>query len=111
MELIGRSNLGEGALDVNVIDYEKIPIIDPLMLERKLKEDGSLQEFLRIVDKMLKMKPLNLEFEAENSTRLKMEEFILESLGFSKSDVIDFYKELTTLVNLRAKRAASVRTS
>lgn len=111
MELIGRSNLGEGALDVNVIDYEKIPIIDPLMLERKLKEDGSLQEFLQIVDEMLKMKPLNLEFEAENSTRLKMEEFILESLGFSKSDVIDFYKELTTLVNLRAKRAASVRTS
>lgn len=109
MELIGRSNLGEGALDVNVVDYKKIPVIDPVMLEEKLKENGSLQDFLQIVDEMLNMKPLNVEFEAENNLRLRMEEYVLGSIGLSKNDILNFYKELMTLVNLRAERAASVK--
>ena len=40
MELIGRSNLGKSALDVNVIDYKKIPIVNPVTLEEKLKKDS-----------------------------------------------------------------------
>lgn len=109
MELIGRTNLGEGALDVNVVDYEKILVIDPVILKEKLKEKGKLQEFLQIIDEMLDMKPVNIESEAENSIRLKMEEYVLGSLGFSKKDILNFYKELITLVNLRAERAASVK--
>lgn len=58
---------------------------------------------------MLKMKTLNIEYEAENNIRLKMEEYVLGSLGLSKNDILNFYKELMTLVNLRAERAASVK--
>ena len=109
MELIGRTNLGEGALDVNVVDYEKILVIDPVILKQRLKERGKLQEFLQIVDEMLSMKPDSIESEAENSIRLEMEEYVLGSLGLSKKDILNFYKELITLVNLRAERAASVK--
>ncbi len=109
MELIGRTNLGEGALDVNVVDYKEIPVVDPVMLKEKLKEKGRLQDFLQIVDELLNMKPLNIEFEAENNLRLKMEEYILGAIGFGKKDILDFYKELIALVNLRAERAVSVK--
>ena len=109
MELMGRTNLGEGALDVKVADYEKIPIVDPVILEKKLKEKGDLQDFFQIIDEMLNMKPVNIESEAKNSIRLKMEEYVLGSLGLGKKDILNFYKELITLVNLRAERATSVK--
>lgn len=109
MELIGRTNLGEGALDIKTTDYKKIPIVDPVFIQEKLTRNDKLQDFLQIADEMLKMKPLNVELEAENNLRLKMEEYVLGSLGLSKSDILNFYKELMTLVNLRAERAASVK--
>ena len=109
MELIGRTNLGEGALDVNVVDYKKIPVVDPVALKEKLEENCKLQDFLQIIDEMLNMKPVNIESEAKNSIRLKMEEHVLGSLGLSKKAILNFYRELMTLVDLRAERAASVK--
>lgn len=109
MELIGRTNLGEGALDVNVVDYEKIPIVDPVILEEKLKENGKLQDLLQTIDEMLNTKPTNLETEAQNKIRLKLDEYVLGSLGIGKNDTLNLYKELVSLVNLRAERAASVK--
>jgi len=109
MELIGRTNLGEGALDVNVVDYKKIPIIDPQIVRERLERNGHLQNFLQIVDRMLNLKPREIEFEAKNEVRLKMEEHILGSVGFSKKDISEFYDDLITLVNLRAERAKSTK--
>ena len=109
MELIGRSNLGEGALDVNVIDYEKIPVVNPLTLEEKLKKDGDFDDLLHVVNEMLKTKPQAIEAEAKNNVRLKMEELVLKPLGFSKNDILSLYEELIRLVNLRAERAASIK--
>jgi len=109
MELIGRSNLGEGALDINFVDYEKIPVVDPLALEKRLREEDKFQDFLQVVNEMLKRKPLNLEFEAKNDIRLKMEEYVLKTLDLNKNDILSFYKELETLINLRAERAASFK--
>lgn len=109
MELIGRSNLGEGALDVNVVDYKKIPIVDPVNLKAKLEKDGCLGDFLRTVDKILEMKPQDIESEAKNESRLKMEQAVLGTLGFDRKDIDDFYQELVTLVNLRTERATSYK--
>jgi len=36
MELIGRTNLGQGALDVNITDYNKIPIVNPTVILEEL---------------------------------------------------------------------------
>ena len=66
MELIGRSNLGEGALDVNVVDYNKIPIVDPLKLKEKLEKEGRLDDFLKTVDRLLETKPHDIEHESIN---------------------------------------------
>lgn len=109
MELIGRSNLGEGALDVNVVDYKKIPIVDPVKLKTKLEKEGLLDDFLKTVDKMLKNKPSAIETEAKNESRLEIEKTVLGLLGFGKKDIADFYKELITLVGLRTQRAASYK--
>lgn len=109
MELMGRTNLGEGALDIKVTDYEKIPIVDPKMLEEKLEKEGKLQDFLQTVNEILRLKPRNIQSEAENKIRLKMEKYVLGAIGMSKKDILNFYKELVTLVNLRAERATSLK--
>ena len=109
MELMGRTNLGEGALDVKVTDYEKIPIVDPKMLEEKLENEGKLQDFLLIVDEILRLKPRIIQSEAENKVRLKMEKYVLGSIGMSRNNILNFYEELIKLVNLRTERAKSLK--
>ncbi len=109
MELIGRSNLGEGALDVNVVDYNKIPVVDPEMLEEKLEKEGKIQDFLQTVNGILRLKTRNIQSEAENKIRLKMEEYVLGAIGISKKDMLSLYKEFMTLVSLRAERATSLK--
>jgi hypothetical protein len=84
MELMGRTNLGEGALDVNVIDYKKIPIIDPERLKNKLEDEERVDEFLRTVNKVMEKKPSGISAEAKNADRLKMEQTVLGSIGFGK---------------------------
>jgi len=96
-------------LDVNVVDYKKIPIVDPVNLKAKLEKNGCLGDFLRTVDKILEMKPRDIESEAKNESRMKMEQAVLGTLGFDRKDIDDFYQELVTLVNLRTERATSYK--
>lgn len=109
MELIGRTNLGEGALDVNVTDYKKIPVIDPTWFQNKLIEEDNLGEFLEIVDKVLSIKPQNIEEEFKNDIRMMMDEIILGTIGFKKKDVKDLYHNLLNLVKIRETRAKNVK--
>ena len=109
MELMGRTNLGEGALDCNVVDYKKIPVIDPERLKKKLEEDKRLDEFLRTVDKVMEKRPVDISTEAQNADRMKMEQMVLGSIGFGKKDINRFYDDLIALSNLRASRAASLK--
>jgi DNA modification methylase len=109
MELMGRTNLGEGALDVNVTDYKLIPIVDPELLKKKLEEEHRLNSFLATVDKVMAKKPMNITSEAKNEDRLKMEQTVLGVLGFTKKDINRFYQDLIMLANLRTSRASSLR--
>lgn len=109
MELMGRTNLGEGALDVNVTDYKLIPIVDPELLKKKLEEEHRLTSFLATVDKVMAKKPMNITSEAKNEDRLKMEQTVLGVLGFTKKDINRFYQDLIMLANLRTSRASSLR--
>ncbi|MCD6301412.1 MAG: N-6 DNA methylase, partial [Staphylothermus sp.] len=81
MELTGRANLGEGALDIVILDYEAIPIVNPLWLERYLKERGVFDDFLEVVQKMLRLRPSDIEIEARRKERMEMEKFVLGPLG------------------------------
>ncbi len=108
MELIGRTNLGEGALDIKIADYEKIPIVDPAWIEQKLKEEGKLEKLLKLVDSLISEKPLNIEEEINRGIRLRMEELLLGSLGLSRKDILSLYKGLIKLVEYRTQRASNI---
>ena len=109
MELMGRTNLGEGALDVNVVDYNKIPIVDPEKLKNKLDSEKQLDSFLKVVDKVMSIPPNDIATEANNPNRLKMEEMVLGTLGLKKGAIKKFYQDLTTLSELQTKRATSLK--
>ena len=112
MELMGRTNLGEGALDVNVVDYNKIPIVDPEKLKNRLDSEKQLDNFfLKVVDKVMAKKPLDIASESKNEERLKMEQYVLGVLGFTLKDIRRFYQDLIMLSNLRTSRASSLRRS
>ena len=108
MELIGRTNLGEGALDIKTVDYGKVPIVDPAWVKHTLKKDGKLEEFLKVVDSLLSVKPLNIEEEARREIRLKMESLLLGSLGLTREDILKLYRGLIDLVKSRIERASNI---
>ncbi len=109
MELLGRTNLGQGALKMEIADYEKIPIINPIWLKEYLIRTGKYNDFVNVVDKILHLKPADIEVEARRPERMNMEKFVLGSLGFSEDDIRDLYRELIELVKFRTERARSVR--
>ncbi|RLG75942.1 MAG: hypothetical protein DRO12_04935 [Thermoprotei archaeon] len=110
MELIGRANLGQGALDIKTVDYETIPIVNPIWLERHLKEKGMFDDFLKVVHRMLSLRPADIEVEARRPERMDMEKFVLGSLGFSEDKIRKLYSELIELVRFRTERARSIGT-
>lgn len=105
MELIGRTNLGEGALDVKISDYNKIPIVNPIWLEETLENNGKMVEFINVINSVLNSVPRNIEEEYANEQRFKMDLIILTALGFNKKDIQKFYLDLIELVKLRESRA------
>lgn len=107
MELIGRTNLGEGALDVKISDYNKIPIVNPIWLEETLENNGKMTEFIKVIDNVLNSVPRNIEEEYTNEQRFKMDLIILTPLGFNKKDIQKLYLDLIELVKLRETRAKS----
>ena len=105
IELMGRSNLGQGALDVTTVDYEQVPIVDPLWLEDYLKSKSLFNSFITAVDRMLSLVPTDIELEARRPERLEMEKYVLGPLGFTEKDIKNLYEELIRLVKLRTERA------
>ncbi|MGC8773278.1 MAG: HsdM family class I SAM-dependent methyltransferase [Conexivisphaera sp.] len=105
VELMGRTNLGEGALDVEVDDYERVPIIDPRWLEEELRKRGQLEEFLASVDSMLRRPPRDVEVEARMGDRLAVERMMLGAFGIG--DVDRVYRALVELAKMRCGRAKS----
>ncbi len=104
MELLGRTNLGQGALDIKVVDYKQIPIIDPIYVQEKLQEQGKLNRFLTLVDRLLKRKPKNIEEEAKDRTRMEMEELLLGTIGLTNKDIKDLYDGLIQLAKFRTEK-------
>jgi len=70
MELMGRTNLGEGALDIKVVDYKKIPIVDPELLKAKLETENCIDDLLKTVDKVMEKQPTDITTESKNGNVL-----------------------------------------
>ena len=104
MELLGRTNLGQGALDIKVVDYKQIPILDPMYVQEKLQEQRKLDRFLTLVDRLLKRKPKNIEEEAKDRTRMEMEELLLGTIGLTKKEIKELYNGLVQLAKFRTEK-------
>ena len=107
MELFGRTNLGEGALDVNVVDYNLIPILDPIFVQKELEKVGKMEKFLQYVDDLMMSTPVTIMEESKKESRIKMDELLLGTLGL-ENDVNKFYLELQKLAQSRALRAKNI---
>lgn len=110
MELVGRANLGQGALDIKTVDYETIPIVNPIWLESCLKDRGMFEGFLKAVRRMLRLRPADIEIEARRSERMNVEKYVLGSLGFGENSIKKLYNALIELVKFRTERARSIGT-
>jgi len=74
-----------------------------------LEDKGELDELLKVVDKLLSMKPCDIDVEVSKKVRLKMDELVLGSLGLSRNDVPGPYEGLIELVKSKTERAASLK--
>lgn len=116
VELWGRLNLGEGALDVKVYEYEKIPIPDlekiPNDLKEKIKHKFSKifeREMGSVFEELGSETPSKFELDGVKEDRRELDEVIMgELLGLSIEEQKRVYKSVLNLVKNRIDKAKSV---
>ena len=106
VELWGRANLGQGALDVKVYEYSSLPIINPRLIDNDIKT--KIKELFR---KLMQISADSITNEMkENGVRRELDCLILcDILGLTSEDLISLYNALTDLVASRIRRAESAR--
>jgi hypothetical protein len=107
VELWGRTELGLGALDVVVDDYETMPILDVEQMWIKVRKSTRLKKQLQdVVEKMKVMKVMPVDKEIEQETRRDLDELILVNvLGLPKTKAELIRQELKAMVESRLSRA------
>jgi type I restriction-modification system DNA methylase subunit len=115
VELWGRANLGQGALDVKVYEYENMPIIDPSVLENHAdKIYAVLNEFSRrkiksVFEEIGAKSPDEVSIERVEPTRRALDKIIMENiLGLTEEEQIEVYKAVIDLVKTRIEKAKTV---
>jgi len=106
VELWGRANLGQGAVDVKVYEYSSLPIIDPRLIDDDLRT--RMKELFK---KLIQSNADSVLKEVnENKTRRELDRLILcDILGLKCEDLELLYDALVDLVTSRIKRAESAR--
>jgi len=106
VELWGRVNLGQGALDVKVYEYSSLPIIDPRLIDNNLKT--KIKELFR---KLMQISADSVIKEMkENKIRGELDRIILcDILGLGPEDLNSLYNALADLITSRIRRAESAR--
>ncbi|MBE8540188.1 Eco57I restriction-modification methylase domain-containing protein [Geoglobus acetivorans] len=124
VELFGRANLGEGALDFKVYEAELLLIINPKII-RNLNLDNRIKSIVReIVNRDVKtifeefgfskpdddfnninIKDLKLNWILRD--RRKLDEIIFEVLGLNEEEQLQVYRSVIELVKWRLSKAKS----
>ena len=104
-ELIGRANLGDGALKVEGIDWKKILVPNKNLL-MKLKKDTA-----KVFDKVCKRSVKDIKTESKRKDRIEFEKAVLKVLGLPEKlageileAVVKLVEERHALPKLRSKR-------
>ena len=108
IELFGRVNLGEGALDVETVDYETIPIPSPLQFVKFLDENGLRDKFVESVKRLMKRKPMNIGSELDQEDRRIIDEIVFRFLWrdyeMAQKEIYNGILELSSSRTQRSER-------
>jgi methylase of polypeptide subunit release factors len=116
VELLGRVNLGEGALDVKVYEYAKMLIINPNIFKeeqinriKKIINIFSKREIGSIFEELGANSPEGVSLDKVKPDRRELDKIIMgEILGLTEDEQLDVYKAIIQLVKERIERAKSV---
>jgi len=116
VELWGRLNLGQGALDVKVYEYAQIHIILPSKLN-----SNQLKRILNVLSKMSKRdigsvfeelganSPMEVSLDKVKPDRRELDRIVMgEILGLTEEEQMEVYKVVIDLVKTRIERARTV---
>jgi type I restriction-modification system DNA methylase subunit len=100
LEFLGRSNLGEGALDIKVYEYLslKIPCKELLM---KIQSEKNNQEFLSILNES----PLSILKEESQIIKQITNNFLKELFSISPDLLNRLYSEMKDIIQMRIEKA------
>ena len=117
VELIGRVNLGQGALDVKVYEYEKMFVINPFNLTK-----SQIEKLEKALDKLSKRligsvfeelgadTPEEVSLEKVKPNRRELDCIVMgEILGLSEEEQLEVYRAVIDLVRSRLEKARSVK--
>jgi hypothetical protein len=115
VELWGRMNLGQGALDVKVYEYGNIPIIEPSAVENHadkiyaILNEISRRKIESVFEEIGAKAPEEVSIDKVEPKRRALDKIIMENiLGLSKEDQVEVYKAVIDLVKTRIERAKTV---
>ncbi len=103
LELLGRTNLGEGGLDVKVYEYNNIKIFFSSVLDKNMK-----LEIMNIFNQVLKEHPHSVIDDMGNLARDLLDAFLVQHALFSKEDTAQMRKVLQKIVQNRLDKGRSV---
>jgi len=109
-ELWGRTELGQGALDLAVEDYEAMPVLDAEKIWKTIRDDeDTKKKVFDIVTKIEQEKTLSVEKEVKKESRKNLDLLLLgEIVGLSKEQVEATQTMLVDLVKRRISRARTI---
>jgi methylase of polypeptide subunit release factors len=116
VELLGRVNLGEGALDVKVYEYAKMLIINPNIFKeeqinriKKILNFLSKREIKSIFEELGANSPEEVSLDKVKPDRRELDKIVMgEILGLTEEEQLEVYKSVIQLVKERIERAKSV---
>jgi len=115
VELWGRVNLGQGALDVKVYEYANMPIIEPTIVEPYINKIYAILDEIskRNIESVFKEigaeTPEEVLIDKVEPKRRALDKIIMGSvLGLIEEEQVDVYKAVIDLVKTRIERAKTV---
>ncbi len=100
IELLGRSNLGEGALDIKVYEYERIKIPkSSFIVKNAIKNVNHLYSSLR------QQQPISVIDETPQKVTQITEEYISNLFDFLPQFISNLSSDFKHLVELRLEKA------
>ena len=108
IELFGRTNMGEGVLDVRKADCETVPIPSPKRFAEFLDENSLRDKFVESVRKLMKRKPVSIEEELKQEDRRLIDEIVFEFLWRKDRDAVigEIYDAVTELSAARIAKSS-----